>query len=45
MSSWRRNGWQFFRIFGKRTSSGELLGCFWLRSRIDDVILIGFLFF
>ncbi|MFQ6629435.1 hypothetical protein Gotur_007251 [Gossypium turneri] len=26
MTSWRRNGWQFFRIFRKRTSSGELLG-------------------
>ncbi|MBA0673187.1 hypothetical protein Goklo_025239 [Gossypium klotzschianum] len=27
----------------KRTSSGELLGCFWIGSYIDVVILIGFL--
>ncbi|MBA0635323.1 hypothetical protein Godav_025973 [Gossypium davidsonii] len=38
----RKNGWQFFRIFKKRTSSGELLGCFRMRSCIDVVILIGF---
>ncbi|MFQ6657437.1 hypothetical protein Gotur_027107, partial [Gossypium turneri] len=34
MTSWKRNGWQFFRIFKKRTSSGELLGCFRMRSCI-----------
>ncbi|MFQ6653650.1 hypothetical protein Gotur_024935 [Gossypium turneri] len=43
MTSWRRNGWQFFRIFRKRTLSGELIGCFQMRSCIDVVILIGFL--
>ncbi|MBA0609016.1 hypothetical protein Godav_021149 [Gossypium davidsonii] len=43
MTSWRRSGWQFFRIFGKRTSSGEFLGYFWMRSCIDVVILTGFL--
>ncbi|MBA0645620.1 hypothetical protein Goklo_013694 [Gossypium klotzschianum] len=36
-----RNGWQFFRIFRKRTSSGKPLGCFQMRSCIDVVILIG----
>ncbi|MBA0731473.1 hypothetical protein Golax_025659 [Gossypium laxum] len=24
----RKNGWQCFRIFKKRISNGELLGCF-----------------
>ncbi|MBA0787175.1 hypothetical protein Gotri_006718 [Gossypium trilobum] len=43
MTFWRRSGWQFFRIFRKRTSSREPLGCFWMRSCIDVVILIGFL--
>ncbi|MBA0880646.1 hypothetical protein Goshw_024054 [Gossypium schwendimanii] len=43
MISQRRNGWNFFRIFRKRTLSGELLGCFQMRSFIDVVILIGFL--
>ncbi|MBA0638147.1 hypothetical protein Godav_022225 [Gossypium davidsonii] len=43
MTSWRRNGWQFFRIFKKRTLSGELIGHFQMRSCIDAVILIGFL--
>ncbi|MBA0672927.1 hypothetical protein Goklo_000082 [Gossypium klotzschianum] len=37
----KRSGWQFFRIFRKRTSSREPLGCFWMRSCIDVVILIG----
>ncbi|MBA0672757.1 hypothetical protein Goklo_024744 [Gossypium klotzschianum] len=32
MTSWRRNGWQFFRIFKKRTLSGELIGRFQMRS-------------
>ncbi|MBA0577203.1 hypothetical protein Golob_024608 [Gossypium lobatum] len=41
MTYWRRNGWKFFRIFRKRTSSGELLGCFRTRSYINAVILIG----
>ncbi|MBA0756407.1 hypothetical protein Gogos_021233 [Gossypium gossypioides] len=31
-------------IFRNRTSSGELIGCFWMRSCIDAVILIGFLY-
>ncbi|MBA0878677.1 hypothetical protein Goshw_021631 [Gossypium schwendimanii] len=39
----RRNGWQFFRIFKKRTSSEEPLGCFQMRSCIGVVISIGFL--
>ncbi|MBA0817770.1 hypothetical protein Gohar_021757 [Gossypium harknessii] len=43
MTSWRRNGWQFFRIFKKRTSSREPFGCFRMRSCIDVVILIRFL--
>ncbi|MBA0711009.1 hypothetical protein Golax_010247 [Gossypium laxum] len=41
MTSWKRNGWQFFRIFKKRTSNGELLGYFRMGSYIDAVILIG----
>ncbi|MBA0785496.1 hypothetical protein Gotri_026342 [Gossypium trilobum] len=44
MTFQRRSGWQFFRIFKKRTSSGEPIGCFWMRSCIDVVILIGFLY-
>ncbi|MBA0778251.1 hypothetical protein Gotri_006137 [Gossypium trilobum] len=43
MTSWKRNGWQFFRIFKKKTSSGELLSCFRVGFYIDAVILIGFL--
>ncbi|MBA0787741.1 hypothetical protein Gotri_025310 [Gossypium trilobum] len=43
MTSWKRNGWQFFKIFRKMTSSRELLGCFRIRSCINAVILIGFL--
>ncbi|MBA0702022.1 hypothetical protein Goari_027185 [Gossypium aridum] len=38
----RENGWKFFRIFEKRISNGELLGCFQMRSYIDVAILIGF---
>ncbi|MBA0575321.1 hypothetical protein Golob_024264 [Gossypium lobatum] len=41
MTSWKRNGWQFFRIFRKRTSSGELFSFFQMGSCIDAVILIG----
>ncbi|MBA0671511.1 hypothetical protein Goklo_024119 [Gossypium klotzschianum] len=41
----RRSGWQFFRIFRKRTSSGEPLGCFRMRScrcgNFDWVPLLG----
>ncbi|MBA0756210.1 hypothetical protein Gogos_021213 [Gossypium gossypioides] len=44
MISQRKNGWQFFRIFKKRISNGELLGCFHMRSYIDVVILIGSLY-
>ncbi|MBA0845590.1 hypothetical protein Goarm_022591 [Gossypium armourianum] len=33
MTSWKRNGWQFFRIFKKKTSSGELLSCFRIGSK------------
>ncbi|MBA0755013.1 hypothetical protein Gogos_022244 [Gossypium gossypioides] len=39
MISWKKNGWQFFRIFNKRTLNGELLRCFQMRSYIDVVIL------
>ncbi|MBA0865852.1 hypothetical protein Goshw_015985 [Gossypium schwendimanii] len=42
MTFQRKSGWQFFRIFKKRTSSGEPLGCFRMRSYIDVVISIGF---
>ncbi|MBA0828537.1 hypothetical protein Goarm_013208, partial [Gossypium armourianum] len=28
MISRRKNGWQFFRIFKKKISNGELIGCF-----------------
>ncbi|MBA0788948.1 hypothetical protein Gotri_025209, partial [Gossypium trilobum] len=31
----RKDGWQCFRIFKRRISNGELLGCFQLRSYID----------
>ncbi|MFQ6670570.1 hypothetical protein Gotur_035429 [Gossypium turneri] len=31
--------WQFFRIFKKRISNGELLGCFQMRFYTDVVIL------
>ncbi|MBA0754928.1 hypothetical protein Gogos_021058 [Gossypium gossypioides] len=41
MISRGKNGWQFFRIFKKRISNRELLGCFQMRSYIDVVILIG----
>ncbi|MBA0818238.1 hypothetical protein Gohar_025476 [Gossypium harknessii] len=44
MISRRKNGWQFFRIFKKRISNGELLGCFQMRSYIDVVISIGSLY-
>ncbi|MFQ6656937.1 hypothetical protein Gotur_026831, partial [Gossypium turneri] len=37
----RRNGWQSFRICKRRTSSGELRGCFQMRSYIGVGILIG----
>ncbi|MBA0638025.1 hypothetical protein Godav_022355 [Gossypium davidsonii] len=40
MISRRKNGWQFFRIFKKRISNGELLGCFQVRSYIDVVMVI-----
>ncbi|MBA0876393.1 hypothetical protein Goshw_000601 [Gossypium schwendimanii] len=39
-----RSGWQFFRIFKNRTLNEEPLGCFQMRSCIDVVILIGFLY-
>ncbi|MBA0729012.1 hypothetical protein Golax_025889, partial [Gossypium laxum] len=39
MISRRKNGLQFFRIFKKRISNGELIGCFQMRSYIDVVIL------
>ncbi|MFQ6658795.1 hypothetical protein Gotur_027909, partial [Gossypium turneri] len=32
MTSRRRNGWPFFRVFGRRISSGEPRGYFQLRS-------------
>ncbi|MBA0788437.1 hypothetical protein Gotri_027380 [Gossypium trilobum] len=40
----RKSGWKFFRIFKKRISNGELLGCFEMRSYIDVVILTGSLY-
>ncbi|MBA0879629.1 hypothetical protein Goshw_012918 [Gossypium schwendimanii] len=43
MTSRRRNGWQSFRICKRRISSGELHGCFQMRSYISVEILIGFL--
>ncbi|MBA0662352.1 hypothetical protein Goklo_006485 [Gossypium klotzschianum] len=44
MISRKKNGWQFFRIFKKRTSNRELLGCFQMRSYIDVVISTGSLY-
>ncbi|MBA0637243.1 hypothetical protein Godav_029838 [Gossypium davidsonii] len=38
------NRWQFFRIFKKMISNGELLGCFKIRFYINVVILIGSLY-
>ncbi|MBA0789149.1 hypothetical protein Gotri_025271 [Gossypium trilobum] len=32
MTSRKRNGWQFFKICKRRISSGELHGCFQMRS-------------
>ncbi|MFQ6667731.1 hypothetical protein Gotur_033643, partial [Gossypium turneri] len=34
MTSQRRNGWPFFRIFRRRTLSGGPRGCFRMRSCI-----------
>ncbi|MFQ6643714.1 hypothetical protein Gotur_017271 [Gossypium turneri] len=42
MTSRRRSGWQFFRIYVKRMSNGEPHGCFWMRFCIDATVLIGF---
>ncbi|MBA0731360.1 hypothetical protein Golax_023176 [Gossypium laxum] len=44
MISRRKNGWQFFRIFKKRISNGELIGCLQMRSYIDVVISTGSLY-
>ncbi|MFQ6662039.1 hypothetical protein Gotur_029996 [Gossypium turneri] len=44
MTSRKRNGWQFFRIFMRKTSSGKPRGCFRMRSYTDVVILIGSLY-
>ncbi|MBA0881112.1 hypothetical protein Goshw_011482 [Gossypium schwendimanii] len=44
MISRRKNGWQFFRIFKKRISNGELIGCLQIRSYIDVVISTGSLY-
>ncbi|MFQ6668768.1 hypothetical protein Gotur_034292 [Gossypium turneri] len=41
MTSRKRNGWPFFKIFMRRTSSGEPRGYFRMRSCIDVVIFIG----
>ncbi|MBA0635027.1 hypothetical protein Godav_024534 [Gossypium davidsonii] len=41
MTSQKRNGWQFFRICKRRISSGELRGCFQMRSYINVGILTG----
>ncbi|MBA0634340.1 hypothetical protein Godav_024881 [Gossypium davidsonii] len=41
MTSQKRNGWPFFRIFRRMTLSGGPYGCFQMRSCIDVVILIG----
>ncbi|MBA0730444.1 hypothetical protein Golax_025693 [Gossypium laxum] len=35
----RRNGWRFFRIFTKKTSSGEPLGYFQMRSYIEMMVI------
>ncbi|MFQ6657646.1 hypothetical protein Gotur_027233 [Gossypium turneri] len=43
MTFQRRNGWQSFRIYRRRISSGELRGCFQMMSYIGVGILIGFL--
>ncbi|MBA0789147.1 hypothetical protein Gotri_025271 [Gossypium trilobum] len=43
MTSRKRNGWQFFKICKRRISSGELHGCFQMRSYISVEILTGFL--
>ncbi|MBA0786121.1 hypothetical protein Gotri_027584, partial [Gossypium trilobum] len=40
----RKNRWQCFRIFKKRISNGELIGCFQMRSYIDVVISTGSLY-
>ncbi|MFQ6662696.1 hypothetical protein Gotur_030463, partial [Gossypium turneri] len=41
MTSRRRNGWQSFRICKKKISSGELRGCFQMRSYIGVGISTG----
>ncbi|MBA0879864.1 hypothetical protein Goshw_026259, partial [Gossypium schwendimanii] len=35
MISLKKNRWKFFRIFKRRISNGELLGCCQMRSYID----------
>ncbi|MBA0632149.1 hypothetical protein Godav_000946 [Gossypium davidsonii] len=40
----RRSGWPLFKIYKKRTLSGELRGCFRIRFCIGAVILIGSLY-
>ncbi|MBA0638277.1 hypothetical protein Godav_029457 [Gossypium davidsonii] len=41
MTSRKRNGWLFFRIFMTRTSSGGPRGCFRMRSCTGVVVMIG----
>ncbi|MBA0731614.1 hypothetical protein Golax_025643 [Gossypium laxum] len=43
MTSRKRNRWLFFRICRRRISSGELRGCFQMRSYIGVGILTGFI--
>ncbi|MBA0635281.1 hypothetical protein Godav_029989 [Gossypium davidsonii] len=38
----RRSGWQFFKIYVKKTSNGEPRGYFRMRFCIDAAILTGF---
>ncbi|MBA0754805.1 hypothetical protein Gogos_021391 [Gossypium gossypioides] len=39
-----KKGWQCFRIFKKRISNGELIGCFKMRYYIGVVISTGSLY-
>ncbi|MBA0881003.1 hypothetical protein Goshw_029561 [Gossypium schwendimanii] len=41
MTSWKRNGWLFFRIFMRRTSSGGPRGCFRMKFCTDVVVMTG----
>ncbi|MBA0634392.1 hypothetical protein Godav_024541 [Gossypium davidsonii] len=42
MTSQRRSGWKFCRIYVKRASNGDPRGCFQMRFCIDAVTLTRF---